>query len=61
MKPTTLLQYHANFFLLLQLTIYRFGQPGNTGGQGLQLALDAHQQIGGYDYGKAYITHRLQD
>jgi hypothetical protein len=42
------------FLFLPPLTGYRFGQLGNTGGQSFQLALDAHQQVRGYGYGKAY-------
>jgi len=49
------------FLLLPPLTGYRFGQPGNAGGQDLQFALDAHQQVRGYGYGKPDIAHRLQD
>jgi hypothetical protein len=48
-------------FLLLPPTGYCFGQPGNTGSQGFQLALDAHQQIRSHGYGKSDIAHCLQD
>jgi len=47
--------------LLPPLTGYRFGQPGDAGGQRLQLTLDAHQQVRGHGHGKTYIAHCLQE
>ncbi|OPX90806.1 MAG: hypothetical protein A4E52_00730 [Pelotomaculum sp. PtaB.Bin013] len=53
---------YMNILLFLPpLTSYRFGQSGNTGGQSFQLALDAHQQVCGYGYGKSNVAHCLQD
>jgi hypothetical protein len=49
------------FLFLLQLTRYRFGQLGDAGGQGFQLALDAHQQVGGDGDGKAHVADSLED
>ncbi len=53
--------FQLPFHFLPPLARYRFGQPGNAGVQRIQLALDAHQQVRGYGYGKTNIAHRLQD